>query len=146
MFDFAKVLLAQAEKRRAVKFGVAAHVIIRVWMQLSSVGISPELLRVVAAMRVYFERVPVLFLARHERTALDEQDFFSTRSKVIRQCAAACARTDNDEIVIAVVHTPICRHECRILTRSFCVREFGGESTNLGLGLLCDKKTWIFGH
>src|SRR5216117_876958 len=72
MFDFAKVLLAQAEKRRAVKFGVAAHVIIRVWMQLSSVGISPELLRVVAAMRVYFQGIPILFLARNKWPALEQ--------------------------------------------------------------------------
>src|SRR5206468_7898858 len=72
VFDFAKILLAQAEKRRAVKFGVATHVIIRVWMQLSAVGIAPELLRVVAAARIHLQRVPVLFLARNKWTALEQ--------------------------------------------------------------------------
>src|SRR5215471_8844696 len=44
---------------------------------------------------------------------------------MVRQSTAPRARTDNDEIVIAVVHTPIRRHECRILTRYFCGRSSG---------------------
>src|SRR5262249_9196928 len=30
--------------------------------------------------------------------------------------------TDNNEIIMAIIHTPVRRHECRILTRSFWCR------------------------
>ena len=113
MFDLAKIFFAQPEKRRAIEFGVAADVVIGVRMQLVPVGVPPKLFGVVAALRIHLQRVPVFFLARHEWPALEQENLLAARSEVVRQSAAACAGTDDDEIVMAIIHMPIRRHECQ---------------------------------
>ena len=105
MFYLAKILFAEAEQRCAIKFRVAANVIIGVRMQFSAVGVAPKLLRVVSATA--FTAASSSFLSRAaQMAALNQQNFLAARCKVIGQSAATCARTDDDEIVIApVVHT-----------------------------------------
>ena len=72
MFYLAKIFFAEPEQRRAIKFRIAADVIIGVRMQFAAVGVAPKLFRVVAATRIHLQRVPVLFLARNKWTALEQ--------------------------------------------------------------------------
>src|ERR1700757_4123911 len=131
MFDLAKILFAQAEKCSAIKFRVAAHIIICVRVQLAAVGITPKLFCIVASTSIHFQRVPILFFAWNEWTPLDQENLLTARSQTVSQSPAARSRTDDNEIVIAIIHTPIRRHESRILTRTFCVRSpKGAESTS----------------
>src|SRR5438552_1140593 len=127
MLDLAKILFAQAEKSCAIKFRVPTDVIIRVRMQDAAIRAAPLFLCVISSFHVYRSGIPVLFLARHIRPALDQEDALAARRKFPGQRAAARAAADDDEIVMPIIHTPIRRHECRILTRSFCVRSPGAN-------------------
>src|SRR5262245_51681288 len=105
MFYLAKILFAETEQCRAIKLGVAADVIISVWMELAAVRVAPKFFRVVAATCIHLQRVPIFFLARNKWPALQQQNLLATRSEVVRQSAAARARTDDNKIVVApVVH------------------------------------------
>src|SRR6516162_2732433 len=55
MLDLSKIFLTQPEQRSAVKFGVAADVVVRMRMQLGAVRVPPEFLGVVTTVGVYFE-------------------------------------------------------------------------------------------
>ena len=55
MFYLAKIFFAEPEQRCAIKFRIPADVIIGVRMQFSAIGIAPELLRVVAAVRIHLQ-------------------------------------------------------------------------------------------
>src|SRR6266496_2539495 len=101
MFDFAKVLFAETEQRRAIKLGVATDIIIGVWMQLAAVRVAPKFFRVVAATCIHLQGIPILFLARNKWPALEQKNLLAARGQMIRQSATARARTDNDKIVIA---------------------------------------------
>src|SRR6266516_3655647 len=106
MLDLAKILLAQAEKSCAIKFRVAAYIVIRVRMQDAAIRAAPLFLCVISSFHVYRSGIPVLFLARHIRPALDQEDTLATRRKFPGQSATARAGTDDDKIVIApIVHT-----------------------------------------
>ena len=72
MFYLAKIFFAETKQRRAIKFRVAADIIIGVRMQLGAIGVAPKLLGVVAAMRIHLQRVPVFFLARNKWTSLEQ--------------------------------------------------------------------------
>src|SRR2546430_13734750 len=85
VFDFAEILLAQTEQRCAIEFGIAADVVIRMWMQLCAIDVAPKFLGVVATFHVYCARIPILLLAPHERAAFDQENAFSTRSQLVRQ-------------------------------------------------------------
>src|SRR6266496_2800248 len=127
MLDFTKIFFAQAEKSCAIKFRVAAYIVIRVRMQDAAIRAAPLFLCVISSFHVYRSGIPVLFLARHIRPALDQEDALPTRRKFPGEGTAACAAADDDEIVMPIIHTAIRRHECRILTRSFCVRSPGAN-------------------
>src|SRR5262249_18067389 len=72
MFYLAKIFFAETKQRCAVKFRIAADIIIGVRMQLTAIGVAPQLLRVVATARIHLERTPVLFFAPDEWTALKQ--------------------------------------------------------------------------
>src|SRR6266700_8211601 len=96
-------------------------------MQHAAIGAAPLFLCVISSFHVYRSGIPVLFLARYVRPALDQEDALAARRKFPGEGTAACAAADDDEIVLDIIHTPIRRHECRILTRSFCVRSPGAN-------------------
>ena len=72
MFYLAEILFAETEQRRAIKFGVSTDVIIGVWMQLAAVRVAPKFFRVVAAMCIHLQGIPILFLARNKWTAFEQ--------------------------------------------------------------------------
>src|ERR1043166_5511930 len=72
MFYLAKIFFAESEKRRAIEFSIAAHVVIGVRMKLATIGVPPKLFGIVAAPRIHFQGVPVFFFARNKWTALEQ--------------------------------------------------------------------------
>src|SRR5205814_8962296 len=74
----------------------------RVAMQVVAVPIAPDFLRVVLAVLVDGLRAPVVFFARHVRSALNEQDALTAWRKAIQQRAAARARADDDAVKVFV--------------------------------------------
>ena len=102
MADFAKIFFAQTEQSRAIKFCVAAHVVVRVWMQVFAVPIAPDFLGVVLAVLVDGLRAPVVFFARHVRSALNEQDGLAAGRQAIGQRSTARARADDDDVKVFV--------------------------------------------
>src|SRR6266540_2354156 len=100
MTNLSKILFAQTEQRRAVKLGVAADVIICVRMQVLAVLVAPDFLRVVFALLVDRLGAPVVFLPRHVRAALNEQNSLTASGQPIRQRAAARAGANDDNIEV----------------------------------------------
>src|SRR5258705_4407170 len=65
MTKLAKVFFAQTKQRRAIKFRIAAHEIIRMRVQLFAVNVAPGFFSVVLSVEVNRAGAPVVFLARH---------------------------------------------------------------------------------
>src|SRR6516162_6230991 len=72
--DLAEILLAQAEQRSAVEFGVAADVIMDAGLESSTVFAVPGLPRLVFRLYKDSGRVPVVALSWQEIAALEQQD------------------------------------------------------------------------
>ena len=70
MTNLAKVFLPQTKQRRAVKFCVAADIVIRMRMQWFSRFVVPDFFRVVMPFDIYFPRIPVFDAAPDEIAAL----------------------------------------------------------------------------
>jgi hypothetical protein len=103
------------------------------------VGIPPKLLRVVFALGIYCARIPIVFFTLHVRAALDQEDALAPRRKFPGQRAAARARTNDDEIVIApVIHA---NSSARVPNpyAIFFSKESGGESTDPNATKLSDE-------
>ena len=55
MFYLSKIFFTETKQRRAVKFGVAADIIIRVRMQLCPIDVPPKLFGVIAAAGIHLQ-------------------------------------------------------------------------------------------
>jgi hypothetical protein len=71
MANLAEIFLTQAEERRAVKFGVAADVIVCMRMKFLAVSIAPRFFRVVLAFEIDGARAPVVLLTRNVVAAFE---------------------------------------------------------------------------
>src|ERR1044071_7798430 len=100
MANLTKILFPQAKQRSAVKLGISAYEIIRVWMQLVAFHVAPGLFSVVSTFEVNGACAPVVFLARNVISALEQQDLFAGGRQFVSQCASARARADNDYVVV----------------------------------------------
>ncbi|MCG3163382.1 MAG: hypothetical protein JMDDDDMK_04779 [Acidobacteria bacterium] len=116
MANLAEIFLAQSEQRRAVKFGVAADVIVRVRMQRPAIPVVPDFFRVVFRFDVDGARFPIVFLARHESAAFEQQNSFARRREFVRERPAARARADDDHVVmVRVRHKFLLARSCSLL-------------------------------
>src|SRR5262245_36803397 len=100
MTKLAEVLFAQTKQRRAIKLGIAADVIVRMWMQLLTVRIAPSLFGVVLAFEVDGARAPIVLLAGHVIAAFEQQNLLAGWCEFVCQSAAARARPDDDYVVM----------------------------------------------
>src|SRR5437660_2588545 len=103
VLELAEVFPAQAEERGTVELGVAAHVVVRVRMELRAGGIAPDLLRVVLSLEVHRASAPVVLLARYVLPSLEDQDALAGGGERPGQRAAARAGADDRDVVA-------CRH------------------------------------
>src|SRR5438093_7724676 len=71
-------------------------------MQVFAVPIAPDFLGVVLAVLVDGLRAPVVFFARHVRSALNEQDALAAGRQAIGQRSTARARADDDDVKVFV--------------------------------------------
>jgi hypothetical protein len=98
--QLAEVLRAQPEQRRAVELGVAADVIVHLRRELVAVAVEPELRCPIRALDEHGGGVPVVALARQVVAAFEQQDSLAGRSDAMGERAAACPRTDHDDVVM----------------------------------------------
>src|SRR6516165_9251659 len=101
MSQFAEILAAQAEQRRTIELRVSTHVVIRVGMEFFAIFVLPLFLGLIFAYHVYRVAVPILFLAIHVVTALDEKNSFAGWSKPVSKRSAACSAADDDHVVLS---------------------------------------------
>src|SRR6516162_3173482 len=102
--DLAEILLAQAEQRGAVEFGVAADVIMDAGMESPAVLAVPGLLRLVFRLDEDGGRVPVVSLAWQEIAALEQQDALASRREPMGERTAAGTGADNDHVITLACH------------------------------------------
>src|SRR5499427_8975082 len=102
--DLAEILLAQAEQRGAVEFGVAADVIMDAGMESPAVLAVPGLLRLVFRLHEDGGRVPVVPLAWQEIAALEQQDAPAGRREPMGERAAPGTGADNDHVITLARH------------------------------------------
>src|SRR5215510_11796494 len=113
MTNLAKIFFPQTKQCCAVKFGVAANVIVRVRMQFLTVRVTPGFLRVVPGFEVNGARAPVVLLARYVITTLKQQNLLAGWRELVSQRAATRACADDDYVVMIV-----CGHNwLRLLTK-----------------------------
>src|SRR5262245_15962935 len=98
MLDLPEVLPAEAEERGAVELRVAAHPVVRVRMELATLGVPPHFFGGVLSFQVHRLRAPVVFLTRHVVAPLYHQDSFARRRKPMRQRATTCSSPDDDDV------------------------------------------------
>src|SRR5262249_53965864 len=91
--------LAEPEQGRAEELRITADVIIRVWMQLLSVSVSPHFLGLILALGIDRAWVPVVLLAWDIIAALQQQNAFARGRAFVRQRPAARPAADNDDVV-----------------------------------------------
>ncbi len=105
MFDFTKIFFAEAKECCAVKLGVAADVIVGVWVEFLPILVAPVFRRIVPAIHIDGLRIPVRFLTRDVVATFDQEDPFAGRGQTISECASARAGADDDHVVVVrVVH------------------------------------------
>src|SRR5262249_33863491 len=75
--DFAEVFLAKPEKRRAVKFCVASHIIVGVGVEELPILVAPLLFSLILGLDVHRARVPVRLFPADVISALQNQNVFS---------------------------------------------------------------------
>jgi hypothetical protein len=105
MAHFSEIVLPQAEKRRSIEFRVPAHVVVRVGMKRLSIGVAPDLFRLVLPLDVHRPGIPVVLLPRHVIAALQEEDFLARTGDPVREGPAAGPGADDDDVVPPVRHT-----------------------------------------
>src|SRR5262245_25603590 len=106
MANLSEIFSAQTEQRRAVELGVAADIIVRVRVECLAFLVVPDFSSVVLGLDVDGSRFPVVFLARHEAAAFEQQNLFARRREPVSECPAARARANNDQVVmVRVRHT-----------------------------------------
>src|SRR5688572_20456172 len=94
-----EVALPQPEEGGAVKFGVAADVVVRMRMERLAGAIAPRFRGVVAALDVDRARVPIGLLASHVIAALEDQNALSRCRQPVAKRSAAGAAADDDHVV-----------------------------------------------
>src|SRR2546422_5843303 len=85
MLDLPEVLPTEAEERGTVELGVAAHPVVGVRVELSTLSVPPHLPGVVFPLQVDRLRAPVVLLARDVVAALYEQDALAGGGETIGQ-------------------------------------------------------------
>src|SRR3989454_7254737 len=99
MLDLPEVLAPQPEERGAVELRVAADIVVRVRVELPTVPVAPYFLGGVLALEVHGPRIPVVLLAGHVITALEDEDLLARRREGIRERAASGAGADDRDVV-----------------------------------------------
>src|SRR5262245_10933646 len=97
--DHAEILPAQAQERRAVELGVAAHEVVGARNEFLAVLVEPRVLDVVATVHDDGVGVPVLLLARHVVASLEEQDALACGREPVGQRSASRSGPDDDHVV-----------------------------------------------
>src|SRR5438046_8017336 len=104
---FSKILLAQPDKRCAIKLRIAADEVMCSRHEFFSVYVSPGLHIVVPAVHDDGARVPVLLFARHEVSAFEKQNLLARWGEPVGQRSASRPASNDDHIVVTV-----CAHAC----------------------------------
>src|SRR5713101_302664 len=102
MFDLTEILSAQAEQRRAVEFGISAHVVIRVRMERLSIFVAPFFFRLILAFHIDRARIPVGLLVGNIVAAFQNENTFPGRCERVHKSPAARAGPDDDHVVVLV--------------------------------------------
>src|ERR1044072_6842456 len=103
MTHFAKILLAHSKERRAIKFGIAANIIIGVRMEFFAVPIAPLFFGIVFRFRHYSFGAPIVFFARQKSAAFEEQNAFAGWRQRISEGASAGPRPDNNYVIMVFI-------------------------------------------
>jgi hypothetical protein len=77
MTNLSKVLLPQSEQSGSIKLGVAANVVIRVRMELSTLPVAPDFLGLILAFGIDSLGIPVVLLTLDVVAALQQQNALS---------------------------------------------------------------------
>ena len=93
-----KVVAAKAWQGCAVNFAISTDEIMNARNEFSSLFIKPFLIGLVAGLHKDFRRGPVLWLARHTLSALQNQRLYALISQCIGGGCATYSRTNNDHI------------------------------------------------
>src|SRR5881409_562468 len=100
MLDLPEVLPAEAEERGAIELGVAAHPVVGVRVQLSTLRVPPYFLGVVFPLEVDRLRTPVVLLAWDVVAALEEQDALTGGGETMRQRSTPRPGPDDDDVEV----------------------------------------------
>src|SRR5207244_497178 len=110
MANLAKIFLAKAEERGAVKFGVASDVVVGVRMERLAVLIAPLFLSLVLGLDIDGARIPIGFLPGNIVAPFQDEDAFPSGSERVHQCSAARSGSDNNYVVVLVLSHRACLH------------------------------------
>ena len=103
MSNLAKILLTQTEQSSTVELCVAAHIVVCVGMQVATLNVAPDFLRVVSGVDIDGLRIPIVFLASDIIAAFENQNPLSRWSQVVGQRPSTRSRPDDDQVVLIVV-------------------------------------------
>src|SRR5882724_6150525 len=102
MLDLTEILPAQTEQRRAVEFGISAHVVIRVRMERLSLLVAPFFFCLILALHIDRARIPVGLLAGNIIAAFQNENAFPGRCERVHKRSATRAGPDDDHVVVVV--------------------------------------------
>src|SRR6266536_45975 len=98
--NFTKIRFAQAKHRRAEHLGVAADPVVNHGVERLTVVVHC-LLRIIAFFPVKGLCLPVFALARKIIAAFQKKNLLASGGKSVSHGAAACSRTDDDDVILA---------------------------------------------
>src|SRR5579864_7661131 len=98
--DFTKICFAQAKQRRAEHLGIATDPVVNHRVERLTFVVY-RLLRVIAFFLVNGVCLPVFALATEIIAAFQKKNLLASGGKSIGHCAAACSRTDDDDVILA---------------------------------------------
>ena len=100
MSQLAEILFAQPEQRRAIELSISADIIVRVRVERLAVPVVPGFLSVVFGFQVDGAGAPVVLLAGHVVSALQQQDALAGRGQAVGQRATARPCPDDDHVIV----------------------------------------------
>jgi hypothetical protein len=100
--ELSEIFLTEAHQRRPVKLGVPADEVVGTGMKGFPPVVVPRFPDVVLPVGDDGLGVPVVLLPRNVPAPLDEEDLLARRREAIGQGPTAGARSDDDDVVVAV--------------------------------------------
>lgn len=97
-----EIFLAKAQQGGAVHFGIAANVIMNPRMEGLAILVFPGTGRLVPIVYEDRTRVPIIFFAWQVSVPFQKQDTFTGGGHMMGKCPAACARADDNHVIMVV--------------------------------------------